>query len=104
MNPNVHKPKYFGKEFPELFEGYQIHSRILSWQKKHFDTETLRRIAGIQKAVGCPDPRQKIVFLTTRYENHLRKEAAAKPGLPLPIVNNDLGFAMTIIRKNSKLH
>jgi hypothetical protein len=101
VHPNVHKPKYFlEKEFAELFEGYQIHSRILAWQKKHFDRATLRRIAGIQKVVRRFTPRQKKVFLVTRYENHLRKQAADKLGLPLGTVNHDIRCAMAIICKH----
>jgi hypothetical protein len=104
VHPNVFKPKYYlEKEFALLFEGPFMYRDMLSWQKRHFDHETLKRVARIKKAVRRLTPRQKKVFLTTRYENRLRKEAAAQLGLSLGVVNNDLRSAMATIRKHTKI-
>jgi hypothetical protein len=101
VHPNVFKPKYYlEKEFAFLVAGPLHFSDLHRWQKKHFDPETLSRIARIRKAVRRLTPRQKKVFLTTRYENRLRKEAAAQLGLTLPIINNDLRSAMSLICKH----
>jgi hypothetical protein len=75
VHPNVFKPKYYlEKEFAFLIAVPLNFNDLHNWQKKHFAPETLRRIARIRKAVRHLTPRQKKVFLTTRYENRLRKE------------------------------